>query len=86
VWMVLIQFRRNCFVKEVHKEKDSPRNCFHQRSQIDLSVANCQHLQIVNIFSTTLSTTNHPLLYSHYIYAFLSHVNWLKTEERREKA
>jgi hypothetical protein len=28
-----------------------------------------------DIFSTTLSTTNHPLLYSHYIYAFLSYVN-----------
>jgi hypothetical protein len=44
-------------------------------------VANCQHLQIVNIFSTTLSTTNHPLLYNHYIYASLSHVDRRKKRE-----
>jgi hypothetical protein len=44
---------------------------------------------IVNIFSqplsTTLSTINHPLLYNHYIYASLSHVNRFKTEDKNEK-
>jgi hypothetical protein len=47
---------------------------------------------IVNIFlnhsqppSTTLSTINHPLLYNHYIYASLSHVNRLKRLKTEEK-
>ena len=43
---------------------------------------------IVNMFSqplsTTLSTTNHPLLYNHYIYASPSHVD--RSEERERKS
>jgi len=67
-----LTFLRYCYEDDCTKE--------------DPLVANCQHLQIVNIFPTTISTTNHPLLYNHYIYASPSHVDRRqKRDERRHR-